>query len=403
MRARRVTDRKGAWTYGRRIPAEAAVRALVALLFVLVSIAAQGRSQTPANADQASLKFMVSIEQPRIVSPLPARLTLHLLPTARQPIWLYRRARKLAQEGSTIEVKLEPMTVPPSQEISVPAPASALEGSGFPHPRLVRVNPGDDYEEKVTVGVSPARANGEGGEKEIWGRYSLSVIYRAQYSKAEQMMRDLGVILWQGEVKSNPIEVELSPPSSAAQGSVAGTIAASDGHPLSGALVSLTDQQERTVGQLVTESDGRFSFQHLPFGLYWITARLANTSEDASVLRHVELTPGDPNAGVELMLQRQEIYQAGKILHKPVLFKITDASGIPLDQVALEVTWSNGSVLDSVRGQTSEGGTAPLELLPGRNFVTLKRRGCPKQDERVDVARSSGIDGFKLSLDCSHK
>jgi hypothetical protein len=39
-----------------------------------------------------------------------------------------------------------------------------------------------------------------------------------------------------------------------------------------------------------------------------------------------------------------------------------------------------------------------FELLPGRNYLSLRRKGCPKQDERIDVAPGEGIDGFKLVL-----
>jgi hypothetical protein len=35
--------------------------------------------------------------------------------------------------------------------------------------------------------------------------------------------------------------------------------------------------------------------------------------------------------------------------------------------------------------------------------VTLKRRGCPKDEKRVDVTQGDGIDDFKLALDCAGK
>jgi hypothetical protein len=91
------------------------------------------------------------------------------------------------------------------------------------------------------------------------------------------------------------------------------------------------------------------------------------------------------------------------MLHKPVLFRVSDSAGQPLDRVGLEATWSNGSVVDSVKGETGSDGAVALELIPGRNFVTLKRRGCPKQDERADVAAGAGIDGFEYTLDCAKK
>jgi hypothetical protein len=59
--------------------------------------------------------------------------------------------------------------------------------------------------------------------------------------------------------------------------------------------------------------------------------------------------------------------------------------------------------MDSVKGETGSDGALALELIPGRNFVTLKRRGCPKQDERADVVAGAGIDGFAYTLECARK
>jgi len=60
-------------------------------------------------------------------------------------------------------------------------------------------------------------------------------------------------------------------------------------------------------------------------------------------------------------------------------------------------------VVDNVKGETGSDGTVALELIVGRNFVTLKRHGCPKQDERADVADGEGIDGFEFTLECTKK
>jgi len=40
-------------------------------------------------------------------------------------------------------------------------------------------------------------------------------------------------------------------------------------------------------------------------------------------------------------------------------------------------------------------------LIPGLNYVTLKRRGCDPQDQRAEVATGDGIDAFKLVTDCA--
>jgi hypothetical protein len=104
-----------------------------------------------------------------------------------------------------------------------------------------------------------------------------------------------------------------------------------------------------------------------------------------------------------MVLIPQEIYEPQKMLHKPVLFRITDSTGRPLDRVGLEATWSNGSVIENVKGETGRDGAVALELIAGRNFVTLKRRGCPKQEERADVAAGAGIDGFGYTFECAKK
>jgi hypothetical protein len=59
--------------------------------------------------------------------------------------------------------------------------------------------------------------------------------------------------------------------------------------------------------------------------------------------------------------------------------------------------------VDSVKGETGRDGAVALELIPGRSFVTLKRHGCPKQEERADVAAGPGIDAFQYTLECAKK
>ena len=103
------------------------------------------------------------------------------------------------------------------------------------------------------------------------------------------------------------------------------------------------------------------------------------------------------------MLAPPETYLPRQMLHKPVLFRVTGSAGAGLGNVSLEITWSSGTVTDSVKGRTSDDGTAAVELIPGRNYVTLKRSGCPKDDERMDVAPGPGIDGFRVVYDCTKK
>jgi hypothetical protein len=298
-----------------------------------------------------------------------------------------------------VAVKLEPAGAGQAAAMN-PAQAEVLESVGLPKPKLVRLAPGEDYEERATIHLSPALSE---VQKPIWGTYRLSLIYTAQYSNAEEIQRNLKVTVWQGEVTSNAIEIELQPASPESRGQVSGIVSTADSVPIREAIVSLADHAERLVGQTTSDPEGRYSFSDLPPGLYWITARRDGAAEDTAVFRHVELTPSEAAATQEMVLIPEEIYAPQKMLHKPVLFRITDNAGRPAEHVGLEITWSNGPVLENVKGETGSDGAVALEVIPGRNFVTLKRRGCPKQEERADVAGGEGIDGFEYTLECAKK
>jgi hypothetical protein len=355
-----------------------------------------------AGAEADGLKLLIFAGQTTIAAPYPVRLTLHLHNAGQLPLWLYRRARGETREGSSLEARLEPIRPPGSPEVSAPAAGRVLESVGLPRPRLARLAPGDDYTEKTTLKIAPARTGKNGEGSPLWGRYRLAVTYRATFPNAPEITRILGVELWQGEVRSNSIEIELQPP--VAEGSLAGSVCSAESRSVSGALVSLVDQEDRLVDQLLTDYEGRFSFAHLPLGAdYWVTVRRPEVNEDTTVFRHLTLTAAAPAGTIELVLLPKEIYQPQYLLHKPVLFRVTDSAGRPLDKVSLEVIWSSGTVLEQVKGDTLEDGTVALGLIPGRNFATLRRRGCPKQEQRVDVTPGGGIDGFKLVLECAKK
>jgi hypothetical protein len=373
---------------------------LVALLWLLWPAQAEAATQLEAKTRPGNepLKLLISAEQQSIAAPFPARVTLHLYNAGGQTLWLYRRARGEAKEGSTLSVRLEPAQ---GQAATIPAQGAVFESVGLPRPRLVRLGAGDDYEEKTTLRLAPAQAETDGKRKPLWGRYHLAVSYGAKFPNADEISRNLGATVWQGEVTSNTMEVELLPPPAEAQASVAGTVSNKEGQPVRDALVSLSDQEERLINQTLTDSEGRFTFTQLPLGLYWVTARVADSTLDEAVFRHVELSTAARAAALELLLLPEEIYEAKKILHKPVLLLVTDSAGRPLNKVTLEITWSSGTVLDNVKGETLDDGMAALELIPGRNYITLKRRGCPKKDQRIDVAEGGGVDNFKLQYECT--
>jgi hypothetical protein len=376
-------------------------------------------AQTSAPIASGALKLLISIEQPTITMPLPARITLHIHNSGSEPVWLYRHARDAAmvartatvainsseenpgnttRGGSTLAIHLRPAA--PGD--AAPATQSlVLESVGLPHPKLIRLAPGEDYEEKAVVHLAPPLTGAEPATKPVWGRYSLSATYGASYSNGEEAARNLGVTLWQGETESNAIDINLEPSPAAATGSVAGTVVTPDARPVfSTTLVSLSDRQERLVDQSRADRDGRFSFGRLPLGLYWVTARRAAATADTAVFQHVELTVDAPNGALQLVMVPPEIYEPKQILHKPVLVRVTDSAGGPQGKVTLDATWSSGSVMDDVKGETSDDGVAALELLPGRNYITMKRKHCGTRDDRIDVAEGGGIDDFKLVLDC---
>jgi hypothetical protein len=383
---------------------------LIKTLLLLVALTLPSRGA----AVDTPLKLLISVEQQTITVPFPARVTLHLHNAGSETVWLYRHAqgklpapRRLLEEntgpqstgGSLLTVKFEPAR-PGQAAISNPAQAAVFESVGLPKPKLVGLVPGEDYEEKASIRLAPALSE---VQKPIWGAYRLTLTYKAEYSNAEEIQRNLKATVWQGEVSSNTIEVQLQPPSPESHGQVSGTVNTPDSVPIRDAIVSLTDKAEHLVDQTASDPEGRYSFSTLPPGLYWVTARRDSATEDTAVFRHVELKPSEPSATQELVIIPQEIYEPRKMFHKPVLFRVSDSAGQPLDRVGLEATWSNGSVVDSVKGETGSDGAVALELIPGRNFVTLKRRGCPKQDERADVAAGPGIDGFQYTFECAKK
>jgi hypothetical protein len=383
---------------------------LIRTLLLLVPLALPGQGA----ASNTSLKLLISIEQQNIAAPFPARVILHVHNAGNETVWLYRHARgklptprRLLEEdtgpqptgGSMLAVKLEPVSAGQAA-ISNPAQGEVFESVGLPKPKLVRLAPGEDYEERTTIRLTPALSQ---VQKPIWGTYRLAITYKAQYSNAAEIQRNLKVTVWQGEVSSDAIEIQLQPASPESRGQVSGTVNTPDSVPIRDATVSLTDHAERLMDQTTSDPEGRYSFSSLPPGLYWITARRDGATEDTAVFRHVQLTPSEASATQELVMIPAEIYEPQKMLHKPVLFCITDSAGRPLERVGLETTWSNGPVVESVKGETGRDGAVALEVIPGRNFVTLKRRGCPKQEERADVAAGEGIDGFEFTLECAKK
>jgi Carboxypeptidase regulatory-like domain len=381
--------------------------------FILISTAALGWA-----AETNDLKLLISIDQATVTSPFPARIILHLHNSGKQPLLLYSPVRDASvvsgavnpfitedagpgstSGGSALEIHLVPMN---SAAPETAGEGRVLESAGLPHPKLLAIAPGDDDEEKTVVSLSPAPI-GQSGAQRLWGQYKLSVTYRAHYSNGANLARILDANIWEGEIESNSIVVDLKAPSAGGQASVSGSVLGVDMQPVFGALVTLSDREEQVLRQSAPDANGKFSFTQVPFGFYWLTARHRDSSEDATVFRHVQLSPNEPTATVQLVMLQPEVYHAQQLRHKPVLFRIFNKDDQPAAGVSLEDTWSSGTVLDKVKGATDQDGTATLELIPGRNYLTLRRSGCAKQDERVDVAAGGGIDGFKLVFACAKR
>jgi hypothetical protein len=362
-------------------------------LLALAMVAAWARVQAAPDAD--TLKLLISVEEQTLTAPYPIRATLHLHNSGQQAIWLYRPVREPSGNGAALGAQL----VPVDQGAATPGRGIVFERSGFPRPRLERLNPGEDYEEKTTLKIVPARAGACGDGEAVWGRFRLTATYSAQYPNAATLERILGLDIWEGEVASNTVEIEVRPP--AGKGRISGRVVTKETQPIIGGVVTLTDEQERLVDQTRTDLDGRYAFEELPWGVYWVVVRRKSYPENTVQFRHIEVTPEAPQGTMDFLILPREIYEARDLLHKPVLFRVVDSEERPMDNVRLETVWSNGRVLETVKEDVADDGTAAMQLLPGRHYMTLKRRCCRKQDQRVDVAEGDGIDGFLLNYDCA--
>lgn len=365
---------------------------------VLLACLAYAPFAAPAQSPAAQpLQVSISAAPTGISGSYQLMLRFHNAGAA--PLWLYEPAAEAGGEdalagGSSLAAHLESAS---TTSLSKPAVGTALEAAGFPHPRLVAVAPGGDQIETVAMNIAPG--TGASGAS-YWGAYHLSVVYSAAYPNGDSIRRNLGVDLWSGSVMSNSVEITLSPPSSADSGEISGGVTERDGRMAAGIIVSLTDDRERLVQQLITDPSGRFHFAHLPFGRYWVTVRRDGAEDDTSFFEHADLSPSSPAAALKLMMLKPEVYEGKQMLHKPVLIRVRDGSGSPVDSATLAILWSDGSVTESMRLETNPEGIISTALIPGTNYITLSKRHCHKNDQSSEIAPGGGVDSVNLTYDC---
>ena len=178
---------------------------MVLALFCALPAGAQTNA-APAAAEP--LKLLISVSTQTVVEPLPIRVTLHLHNFGTHALWLYRPVRDAAEAGgelsrssggSTLVTSLKPLGLSAGAVVNLAAIGTVMRPAGLPHPRLVEVDPGGDFEETLAVHVQPALLRGPSGSSgnlPFWGRYQLSVIYGAGYPNGGELRRDVKMAPW---------------------------------------------------------------------------------------------------------------------------------------------------------------------------------------------------------------
>ncbi|MGH9328193.1 MAG: MSCRAMM family protein [Terriglobia bacterium] len=359
------------------------------------------------------LQFSISIPSGTVIEPIAAQITLHFHNSGSQPLWLYEPVRDVTEippvsatpnsnsGGSSLSVHLELPAA--GAGATSPGTATVLRTPGFPHPNLVELAPGGELQETAVVRINPATRKTSLSPQPIWGTYQISVVYSARYSNGNDIRHSLGVDLWHGTVSSNTVQIVLEPIPAASRDSISGTAVGHDMIPDADVLVSLSDDQQRLIEQTVTAADGGLYFDNLPPGRYWVTVRRLYDAEDTGFFEHADLSSSQPEAQLKLIMLSEQVYEAKRLLHKPVLFRITDLAGNPVAGVKLAIFWTSGTVLQNLKADVNSDGFAVVSLLPGTNYVTLSKHGCRKKDEVANVSSGSGSDGFSFTLNCGKK
>jgi hypothetical protein len=360
----------------------------------------------PGQAPAQALQLTLTTETATVTEPLPALLILHFHNSGTQPLWIYRPVRDagtISQSplgaspgGSTIMVDVSPA----GANTGGGASSSLLQSASLPQPRLVNLPPGGDAAEHISVHIVPASQKTAGSPVPVWGPYRLSVHYSASYSNADSVNQELGVQVWQGSLTTSPVELQLQSAPPENRGWITGTLLSRQQQQAWGVLVTLSNWSEQALSQQVTGVDGGFTFGHLPFGRYWITVRRLGADRETGFFEHAEISDAHPGANLKLILLGENDYRARELLHKPVLLRVTDSGGKPLSDTELAILWTSGTVMQNFKLRTGADGLLETDLIPGTNYITLRRRGCRKKDQAVEVPPGSGIAGFAMTMTC---
>jgi hypothetical protein len=391
---------------------KASVSFFVLCLGLCLAAAAYGKGKS---AVAPPLSLTISVNTQTVTEPLPIRVTLHLHNPSQQTLWLYRPVRDGAEAGNdldhprggaTLITRLAPLSLPAGAALNLGAIGKVMKPAGMPHPRLVELDPGGDFEETLAIRLLPAMLRGTNGSSInpfYWGAYRFSVIYGAGYPNGDELRRDVGVAPWEGAVPSNALVITLAPSPPSFIGKISGSVVNEQSGFVGGALVSLSADNGHLLNQMVTNNSGRFSFTSLPLGTYWVTVREVGSTQAVGMFEHATLTARKPEAVLKLLFAREEVSDAKNLMHKPVFFRVTDSADDPVEDAILDDTWSNGPVMEDLKGRTNSNGVVVMEVLPGGNYISIKKKGCQSQDQRADVSDDIGVDGFKFIFDCEHQ
>src|SRR5579884_3632383 len=157
---------------------------LLVVCWVIFCLPTRAAAQPPAASQP--LQLAISIEESSLTEPFPARINLHFHNAGSHPLWLYTPLRDASEVnftsgGSSLAVHLEPVApstpgkgaftpatpAPSAPPTGTSAIGTLLLSAGFPHPKLVKIAPGGDYEETAVIHITPAMLQTPNGAQPV--------------------------------------------------------------------------------------------------------------------------------------------------------------------------------------------------------------------------------------------